>query len=107
MQKTWMSLTAGILEIVCGVKILMAIFICIAIYMGAANRGESSEFTAILVSIPIIAVLAILSFAGGICAIKRKKWGFALAGSIAAAFPASIVGIASLILVILSRKEFQ
>lgn len=62
----------------------------------------------ILVAIAVpLAALAVLAMVGGILALQRKSWGLALAGSIAAVLPFSLLGIAALILTALSRDEFE
>jgi hypothetical protein len=57
-----------------------------------------------LFSIPLI--LGILAIIGGIYALHRKKSGLALTGSIAAFLPFSLLGLASIILIALSKDEF-
>jgi hypothetical protein len=49
----------------------------------------------------------LLAIAGGIFAIQRKRWGWALAGSIAAAINPLPLGIVAIVLVILSKNEFS
>jgi len=108
MQKTWMSLTAGILEILRGAYLLLAVFVLFGFALAAPSAGwGQSTGLAFMLTVPIVAILAALCIVGGIYALKRKKWGLALAGSIAAILPLSILGIASLVLVIISRKEFD
>jgi hypothetical protein len=53
------------------------------------------------------ALIAIISIVGGILAIKRKSWGWALAGSITAVFCSVLLGILAIVLVVLSRNEFS
>jgi len=58
-------------------------------------------------------VLSIFPILGGILAIKKKLWGISLVGSIIGIltlgifFTSSILSIISLILLIISKKEFQ
>lgn len=57
-------------------------------------------------------ILSILTLAGGIVAIKRKAWGLAIVGGILGLFTigyflGSIMSLIGLILVIISRKDFQ
>jgi uncharacterized membrane protein HdeD (DUF308 family) len=49
----------------------------------------------------------ILAIVGGIYALKRKKWKLALAGSIAAFFGSSPLGVAAIIFTALSKNEFE
>jgi hypothetical protein len=48
-----------------------------------------------------------LAVVGGICAILRKHWGWALAGGICAIIASRILGIIGLVFIALSRKEFE
>ena len=84
-------LIAGILSIIAGVTGLL---------MGFAY--------AISIAPPLggIAILGIIGIAGGVCAVKRTRWGLALAGAICSLL-ALPLGIAAIILVILSRGEFN
>jgi lysylphosphatidylglycerol synthetase-like protein (DUF2156 family) len=58
-------------------------------------------------------IISIFPILGGILAIKRKLWGIALAGSIIGLFSlgmlltSSVLSFIALILLIISRKEFQ
>lgn len=58
-------------------------------------------------------ILSVVTLAGGIVAVKRKAWGLALIGGILGLFtigPAllgSVISLLGLILLILSRKDFQ
>ena len=49
----------------------------------------------------------ILAIVGGTYALRRKKWGVALAGSIAAFFGQSPLGVAAIIFTALSKNEFE
>lgn len=51
-------------------------------------------------------IVGIISLVGGIYALKRKKWGWALAGSIVASFLYGL-GIPSVILIANSKREFE
>ena len=55
----------------------------------------------------VILVLGALILAGGISAVRRKRWGLALAGSILALPIGGVLGILSIIFVSLGRKEFN
>ena len=55
-----------------------------------------------------LAAVGVLSLLGGISALKRERWGLALAGSIAAVVGGwSAVGIVALIFIAISRDEFR
>ena len=55
----------------------------------------------------VLLVFGIIALIGGIYAIKRQKWGLALAGSILALPAGGVLGILSIIFVSLGRKEFS
>lgn len=55
----------------------------------------------------ILLVIGFTSLFGGVCSLQRKKWGWALAGSICSLVTKLPLGIASIILVVLSRDEFR
>lgn len=101
-----LSLVGGILEIISGgLVILFSGFFLFAIGIAAA---EEDGPPALLLLLPLaLAAMGALGIAGGICALKRRKWGLALAGAIAVVLPASEVGIAALVLVALAKDEFE
>lgn len=113
MEKTWMSITAGILDIICGsFAILVVLGLMIAGSITGVMMPMMPRFPELVpallwgLSIPA-AIIAILAITGGICALQRKNWGLALAGSIAAFFPSWLLGIAAIVLVILGKDEFK
>ncbi len=69
----------------------------------------------LFVRLPLIAgiglpflVLGIVSILGGISALQRKRWGLALAGAICAVLPTqTLLGILAIVLVSISRDEFE
>ncbi len=118
MEQSRTSMVAGILDIISAVFKLFVVFgLIIAIiaaesgpYMGMfrAAWGFPANVIAILWTITIpLAILGILAMVGGIYALQGKNWPLALAGSIAAALPLSVVGIAAFIVTVLTRNEFE
>jgi hypothetical protein len=112
-EKTWMSMTAGILDIICGCWALLIAFIFA--FMGTIFRfapiPNVPPFLAPIlaaVGIPFV-VLGILAIVGGVFALRRKVWGLALAGSIAALFSLHLffLGIAAIVFTALSKNEFE
>ena len=104
MERTWKGTTAGILTIIGG--------ICgIAIGAIVATVG-----TAFMLGIPGLEMIAgigggmiamgVIALIGGIFALRRKAWGFALAGAILALFPIIPLGVLSIIFVSMAKKEF-
>jgi len=51
-------------------------------------------------------VFGVIALVGGIYALKRERWGLALAGSILAIPSGGILGILAIIFVALGKKEF-
>jgi hypothetical protein len=54
----------------------------------------------------MLLVFGILSLVGGMFAVQRRHWAWALVGSIAAIFCFFPLGVAAVILVIMAEKEF-
>jgi len=71
------------------------------------------QLQSILLTCGIIGcILSIFALAGGIVAVKRKAWGLAIVGGILGLFTigyflGSIMSLIGLILIFISRKEFQ
>jgi len=117
-KNTWMPATAGILDIISGSFGLFAGMILLVLGTLGSEILRFFEvgipeispavilalFSAVAVPLAIAGILAIV---GGIYAIRRKMWGLALAGSIAAFFPSWLLGIAAIVFTILSKKEFE
>ena len=104
-KKTWLSTTAGVLDIIDGcISLLVVLGLIVAIVF----VSDEPDTLAILVPIAIFfAVKAMLTIGGGICAMQRKSWAMAIIGAIAACVPLSLLGIAALILTALSRDQFR
>ena len=137
MERTWKPTTAGILNIISGAfGIAAGIFVMGVGGMisglsgvdwsawekwggtwgpgpGPADIQEMlPEVIGFVTAISIIVGIVLLAFGiitlvGGIYAIKRRKWGLALAGSILALPVGSILGILAIIFVSLGKNEFD
>ena len=72
------------------------------------SEGDIPPFVpSIIFGIPILTIIiAILALAGGVLSMQRKRWGWSLAGAIAATLSMLPLGIPALILVSMSRDEF-
>ena len=105
-----MPVVAGSLALAsAGFKLLVVLGLMIASIVAiipASIVGVSPLVILLIIIIPL-AILPVLALVGGIYAIQRKKWGLALAGSIAAFLPFSLLGIASVVLIALSKNEFE
>jgi hypothetical protein len=105
-------MVAGILDIVIGAFALLSVLgLIIAILVIGSDivAGAVPGFvTAILWSIAIpFLVIGILALIGGFFALQRKRWGLALAGSIAATVFWFFVGIPAIVFTAQSRNEFS
>jgi hypothetical protein len=103
MQKTWMPITAGALEITCSIFagfVAAAILSCVTGITGQVPDNQ----TLIIIAVPF--AIACLSFAGSISALRRKNWGLALAGSISGTLICWPLGIAAIVLIVISKNEF-
>ena len=107
MERTWKPTTAGILTIISG---------CYGIGVGAIVATVGTAFMLGIPGLEMIAgigggiiAIGVIALIGGIFALRRKSWGFALAGAILATilFPVgTVLGILSIIFVSMGKKEF-
>ncbi len=120
--RTWKATTAGILNIVAGgLNGLGAIGLIIVIFaFGSLGPmimeylpPEDAPFITPLI-VPILVAALILNIVctvfpiiGGVYALRRRKWGWALAGSIIAIFRSSVLGILATIFVAMAKDEFE
>ncbi len=112
MGKSWMPKTAGILDIVAGGLSIIGV---ILLYLGVTILRSVLPFKEIPEWLPVIIMLIgaprllidILAVVGGIYCLKRKAWGLALAGSIAAVFSRFVLGAVALVFVIWGKDQFK
>ena len=104
MHKTWKPITAGILNIIAGAA---------GLFFGVFAILRARHFERVLAHLGrdfigfVWVTLGILAIAGGICALRRKNWGFALAGAICAIFlPGWLPGILATVFLSISKNEF-
>lgn len=106
-KKTWLPTVAGILSIVAGAFELL---------VGMAIGGVGAILTTFMsmpglgafVGFPLMA-LGIVAVIGGICSIRRRVWGLALAGAICSLFfpHITVLGILAIVFVAVSKREFK
>jgi hypothetical protein len=117
------SKIGGILSIVSGafgiLYMLLIIFVLIMLYYMSTNtrfsRGYSDlppEFMNIMYVVYgamgiFMALLGVLAIIGGIYSLKRKYWGWALAGAIASSITFFPCGIAALIFIAKGQADFK
>ena len=118
--QTWKPTVAGILDIVVGAGSLIGVlFMMVGIMVlssSAAFLGVTeSDFAPLtlgaviaimVVTAVFVAAIGVLSLVGGIFATQRRKWGLALAGSIAAAIGSTVFGVLAIIFLAMSKDEF-
>jgi hypothetical protein len=121
MENAWMPKAAGILDIVAGslgilFSLVMGLWFAFFYYYTSFPSGPGSEFNdfpmrfMMLLMIPwaiFMLVAGILAIAGGIYALKRKKWGLALAGSVGAVFSQLALGVVAVIFTVMGKSEFE
>lgn len=123
MNKKWMPITDGILDIVYG-ALGVPFGIYTSIFASLLSESMGSEYWPYIIG-PMAFIAGILSIIGGIYTIKLKHWSLALIGSICTLFitwdgflfftntPIALRGLAwipaifTIVLTILSRKQFE
>lgn len=63
--------------------------------------------TVFLIAGIVVLVFGIIALCGGINAVKRRRWGLSLAGSILSLFIMPILGILAIIFMSLGKGEFE
>ena len=120
-KKTWMPTTAGILNIITGalsaltvIGIIIAFFALSSMNIMRFLPPAEAPFIAPLVNTILVVVLvlsivrSVFTIIGGVFALQRRKWGWALAGSIIAILGNTFVlGILSTIFIGMSKDEFE
>jgi len=114
---TWKPPTAGVIEIVAGVLHILVGATTILVAGGVAGGLCLAEFPLISLMVPLplitgiglpLLVLGTASVVGGISALKRKRWGLALAGGICALVPLqALLGVLAIVFLAMSRAEFE
>jgi hypothetical protein len=131
MQKPWMPVVAGILDIVSGAMgIAFGVFMSLPHHAArvaqaapGAVQGAAPRVAPHFGGLPpmphfffpgmglalgiTVIVLGVLAVVGGIYALRVKAWGLALAGSIAAVITGRLFGILALIFIVLGKNDFQ
>lgn len=114
MEKTGKPVAAGVLNIVAGVIGLtwafsaLAAFIAMTVTLDIYIPVFPEFISGIVLAVAIVSLLfSLLVMISGVFATQRRYWGLALAGSIVAVLGLFFLGIPALILVALSKDEFD
>ncbi len=109
--KTAMPIVAGILSIISGAFKLLGLLVLLAVgFMmpfSTSRMNVANPIALFAVVGGLLVILGVLAVVGGVYTLQRKNFGLCLAGAIAALLPFDFLGLASVILVALSRKEIE
>jgi len=137
MERTWKPTTSGILTIITGAMGIAGgiLLFLLSGFMGVLGGIDWSQWvdkwssewwgpgvadipgmmgnvlgitaTAFLIAGIVVLVFGIIALCGGISAIKRRRWGLSLAGSILSLFIMPILGVLAIVFVSLGKGEFE
>ncbi|MDD4876318.1 MAG: hypothetical protein PHQ86_04205 [Dehalococcoidales bacterium] len=111
MKKTRKPIIGGILAIFSGALGLLGI-INYAVGLSdisGLSKGDMPPFVpSIIFEMPVPSIIiAVLALVGGVFAITRKRWRWALTGAISATLSLILLGIPALIMIAISKDEFK
>jgi len=110
-----LSIVAGALGVAGGMVLLLVTLFTSTIFndetfFSGTTTADEQFLTLITVIYGVMAVkcllIGALGVVGGIFAIQRKRWGWALAGAIAGSISFYPLGIGAVVLVAMGRSEF-
>jgi len=114
MERTAKPTVAGIFMIVSGaLSIIGAIIFVVGIgfattFLEATPGYDAALMSGLMVFWAIIGIIvSLVTLVGGIFCLRRRLWGLALAGSILSVMQIFFLGIPALILVAMSKQEFE
>ena len=108
MDKAWKSFDAGVIDIIVGLIITGIGIIAPLAILDLRTLSTMGFKDTAFITIPLGVVLfslGLFTVYGGEMALKRRRWGLALAASICASLV--VFGLPSLILTIISKNEFD
>ena len=112
MSRTKKPIIGGILSIFSGLLGLLGTY-SYSIGFGEAGsgigKGDMPPFVpSIIFGMPVPAIIiALIAIVGGVLAIMRRRWRWALTGSIAAVLSLIFTGIPAIVLIAISKREFE
>ncbi len=112
MERTWMPTVGGILSIVAGGLSLLGSLLGTAIlsaYIYSSYSVQNVPGAAVWILFVPYFMICVLAIVGGAFALRRRIWGLALAGSIAALLTVWLwpLGIAAIVFISISKHEFN
>ena len=106
-RKTQLPVVAGVLILVSvgfrALALLAALVFGLFILIWPSGGGLIALGA---VAFIVCVALLVLAVVGGIYALQRRNWGLALTGAIIATLPFSLLGVAAIVLLALSKEEF-
>ena len=101
MHKIKKPIVGGILSIVSGASFTVVGFLIL--------RAEWGEIPLIglVIALAFLFIGGIMPIVGGIFALKRKRWKLALAGSIGAITGNIFFAVPALVMIVMSKNEFE
>jgi zinc-ribbon domain len=107
-KKTWLSTTAGILDIVAGSLVPLSFVFPIAAMLLVMHEGGEVEADSGWFVLPALEVVSgIVAIVAGILLLRRKRRAAAIAGAAGATLTLSLVGVAALVFTVIARREFE
>jgi hypothetical protein len=107
MEKTWKPTVGGILAIIAGALEVIAFLVLVVFLFPAPPFFVGWPLLGPTGTMLIVLVIGIIAIVGGICALLRRTWGVALAGSICALPAGVILGVLAIIFIVLGKREFS
>jgi hypothetical protein len=106
-----LNLVGGGLTALIGIGLIILGIVFACVIKGEAGYSSEAELvfiTAVYVVLGVITViLGVFGIVGGVFALKRKHWGWALAGAICNSLGFFPCGIPALVFISLGRGEFN
>ncbi len=115
MQTSWMPTVAGILCILTGCLALFGFLLTatFGLFFFNAAHLDIDEFPVAFIQMAFAIgavgslILGWVAIFGGVSALQRRRWGWALAAAIAATLICPPLGVAAIILVVLAEQELR
>ena len=121
LKRTWKPIWAGILNIISGATSVFSVIGLVTAIVADEIRQSILDScppeylssveplipTILIILLLLASIQTVLPIIGGVLALQRVKWGWALAGSIIAIIAMFPLGVASTIFVVMAKDEFE